>query len=62
MNKIGIWAMENKCELNEEKTKIVLVRKSLRDYPENEFIRNFEIVKSFKYLGIYLDSSLTFNK
>ena len=31
-------------------------------YPDGETIDGIEIVKDFKYLGVYLDASLTLKK
>jgi hypothetical protein len=46
------WAKENKCELNTQKTKIVEIRKTMHKYPEGQEIAGFEIVQSYKYLGM----------
>jgi hypothetical protein len=48
----------NKCEINKEKTKIIEIKKKMVNYPAQEKICEFEIVSSYKYLGVTLDSSL----
>ena len=49
----------NRCEINTSKTKIVEIRKQMRNYPEGETLFDFDIVADYKYLGVPIDCSLT---
>jgi hypothetical protein len=53
------WAVINKCELNIDKTKVLEIKKQKINNHNGEKIGKFEIVNTYKYLGIIIDSSLT---
>ena len=55
MDKFSIWCNENKLTVNAKKTKLMIFAQ--------HFINNtsIQIVPTFKYLGLLLDSTLSFN-
>jgi len=62
--KIEKWAKDNKMQFNETKTKAMLITRKRNNESINIYINNrrLEMVKEMKYLGIYFDNRLTFNK
>jgi hypothetical protein len=64
MSKISSWAKDNKIRFNEQKSKaMLLTRRKRRERRELEIYLNYKLltqVNSLKYLGIILDSKLTF--
>jgi hypothetical protein len=61
--KIEKWAKENKMQFNEIKSKAMLITRKRNNENINIYLNNrrLEVVKEMKYLGIYLDSRLTFD-
>ena len=61
--KIENWARENKMQFNESKSKAMLITRKRR-HDDNIYLNNrrLEQVTDMKYLGIHLDSRLTFQK
>jgi 4-alpha-glucanotransferase len=66
LKKIENWARENKMQFNENKSKVLLVTtKTSRDNRTlNVYLNNkcLEQVSELKYLGIYFDSRLSFDR
>jgi hypothetical protein len=66
LKKIENWARENKIQFNENKSKVLMVTtKTSRDnITLNIYLNNkrLEQVYELKYLGIYFDSRLTFDR
>jgi hypothetical protein len=62
--RIGKWAKENKMPFNEFKSKAMLISRKRSNDNVNIYLKNrrLEQVKEIKYLGIYFDSQLTFDK
>jgi hypothetical protein len=64
MSKISAWAKDNKTRFNDQKSKVMLMtRRKLRERKELEIYLNnkpLKQVKNLKYLGIIIDSKLTF--
>ena len=62
MDKLKKWFDINKLKLNIEKTKILLYIKSgiLKDITIDNI--KIDIVNNYKFLGIYLDSQMTYKK
>ena len=62
--KIEKWAKENKMQFNEFKSKAMLISRKRSNDNINIYLNNrrLEQVKEIKYLGIYFDSRLTFDK
>jgi hypothetical protein len=62
--KIEKWANENKRQFNETKSKVMLITRKRCNKNINIYLNNrkLEVVNELKYLGIYLDSRLTFDK
>jgi hypothetical protein len=61
--KIENWAMENKIQFKESKSKAMLITRKRR-HNDNIYLNNrrLEWVTDMKYLGIHFDSRLTFQK
>jgi hypothetical protein len=64
LEKIKIWAKNNKITFNVEKTNCVLFTRKLRYYePIITFDgQRLKLVKSFKYLGLIIDSKLSWRE
>ena len=66
LTKISAWATANKIHFNEQKSKpMLLSRRKLIERKDLEIYLNFRPlthVVSLKYLGIIIDSKLTFRK
>jgi len=62
--KIEKWTKENKMQFNKSKSKAMLITRKRSNDNINIYLNNrrLEQVKDMKYLGIYFDSRLTFNK
>ena len=62
--KIEKWAKENKMQLSETKSKAMLLTRKRNNKNINIHLnsRRLEVVEEMKYLGIYFDSRLTFDK
>ena len=62
--RIGKWAKENKMQFNELKSKAMLISRKRSNDNINIYLNNrrLEQVTEIKYLGIYFDSRLTFDK
>jgi len=62
--RIGKWAKENKMQFNKFKSKAMLISRKRSNDNINIYLNNrrLEQVKEIKYLGIYFDSRLTFDK
>jgi hypothetical protein len=62
--RIGIWAKENKMQFKEFKSKAILISRKRSNDNINIYLNNRRTgkVKEIKYLGIYFDSRLIFNK
>jgi hypothetical protein len=62
--KIGKWAKDNKMQFNDTKSKAMLISRKRKTESIKIYInkRKLEMVKEMKYLGIYFDNRLTFNK
>jgi len=64
MNKVLTWAKNNKLNFNEQKSKaMVISRRKRKENKEISVYMNNKIleqVQTFKYLGIIMDSKLTF--
>jgi hypothetical protein len=63
-SKIERWAKENKMQFNEAKSKAMLITRKRSNKLINIHLNNkkLELVEELKYLGIYFDSRLTFDK
>jgi hypothetical protein len=63
-SKIERWAKENKMQFNEAKSKAKLIKRKRSNKLINIYLNNkkLEVVEGMKYLGIYFDSRLTFDK
>ena len=66
MNKISMWARNNKINFNEQKSKVMVIsrrkrgkNKEISVYMNNKLL---EQVKKIKYLGIIIDSKLNFRE
>jgi septum formation inhibitor-activating ATPase MinD len=65
MNKITQWSKENKLHFNDQKSKVMLIsrrrkeRKAIDIYLNNNHL---EQMNKIKYLGIIIDSKLTFSE
>jgi hypothetical protein len=61
--KIEKWAIENKMQFNEIKSKVMLITRQRKNANINVYLNNrrLEVVKQMKYLGIYFDSRFTFD-
>jgi len=57
-------AKGNKMEFNETKSKAMLISRKRKNENTNIYLNNrrLEVMKEMKYLGIYFDSRLTFDK
>lgn len=66
LSKISLWAKDNKIRFNELKSKVMLLtRRKRRERKELEIYLNYKLLKqvnTLKYLGIILDSKLTFRQ
>jgi hypothetical protein len=62
--KIETWAKENKMQFNEINSKAMLITRKGKNENIDIYLNNrrLEVVKEMKYLGIYFDSRLTFDK
>ncbi len=62
--KIEKWTNDNKMQFNETKSKAMMITRKRNIDNINIYINNrrLETVKEMKYLGIYFDNRLTFNK
>jgi hypothetical protein len=62
--KIEKWAIENKMLFNEAKSKVMLITRKRNKGNINMYLNNkrLDVVNDLKYLGIYFDSRLTFDK
>ncbi len=58
--KLSDWAQNSKLTFNETKTKCVLFAKNINYELPKIYLRGheLEVSKTFKYLGVYLDSKL----
>ena len=67
--KLKEWCSKNCLKLNESKTKLMVFHKP-NDYRSKNLLPNYvklgtdkiEVVSTFKYLGVHLDSTLSFSK
>jgi len=66
MNKISIWARNNKINFNEQKSKVMVIsRRKRKENKEVLFYMNnkpLEEVQKIKYLGIIINSKLNFRE
>lgn len=66
LSKIASWAKDNKIRFNEQKSKVMLLsRRKRRERRELELYLNYKLLKqvnSLKYLGITIDSKMTFRE
>ena len=64
MAKIEKWAKNNRIEFNNSKSKAMTITRKKTNRAVNIYINNkaIEVVDIIKYLGIYFDSKLLFNK
>ena len=65
LNSLSQWCSENDIQLNESKTKVVKFRNGGRLAQEDKFTYRdspIEVVSSYEYLGITLQSKLTFTE
>ena len=66
MSKISSWAKDNKIHFNEQKSKVMLLsRRKRRERKDLEIYLNYKLLKQvnlLKYLGIILDSKMTFRE
>ena len=62
--KIEKWASENKMQFNDTKSKVMLITRKRNNGNINVYLNNrrLDVVNDLKYLGIYFDSRLTFDK
>ena len=58
------WTKENKLQFNESKSKAMLISRKRSNDNINIYLNNrkMEQVKEMKYLGIYFDSRLSFDR
>ena len=65
MSKISAWAKDNKTRFNDQKSKVMLMTRRKRERKDIEVYLNhklFEQVYNMKYLGITIDSKLTYRE
>ena len=66
LNGIYRWTMANKLTINVSKTQLILFSNRNTGNENNSFVsigeQNVDIVTSCKYLGVYVDSKLTFKQ
>jgi len=64
LTKIENWGRENKMQLNESKSKTMLITRKMRHEDINIYLNNIRLerVTDVKCLGIHFDSRLTFRK
>ena len=64
LSKIINWMTSNKLTLNHSKSKFLIITKKCRSTSINIHINNYSIeqVDSIEYLGITIDSKLSWNK
>ena len=55
MDKIEQWATQNRCEINQNKTKILEINN--KNSNEEQF-GQYQIVEEYKYLGMIIDKKL----
>ena len=57
-------AKDNKMLFNDTKSKAMLITRKMNNENINIYLKNIrlEVVKELKYLGIYFNSRLTFDK
>jgi hypothetical protein len=62
--KMEKWGKENKMQFNDTKSKAMLITRKRNNENINIYFNNrrMEIVKELKYLGMYFDSRLIFDK
>jgi hypothetical protein len=58
------WAIENKMQFNDTKSKVMLITRKRNKENINIYLNNrrLDVVNYLKYLGTYFDSRLTFDK
>ena len=58
------WTRKNKMKINKKKSGIMIFKKKRRKNAENEEkeITGYPIVEEYKYLGIWLDSRMSFKR
>ena len=64
LGKIEKWAKDNKMLFNDTKSKEMLITRKRNNENINMYLNNrrLEVVKELKYLGIYLENLLIFDK
>jgi len=64
LERIGKWAKENKIQFNKFRSNAMLMSRKRSSDNINIYLntRGLEQVEEIKYLGIYFDSRLTFDK
>ena len=58
------WCLKNKMELNKRKSFIVFIKTKWykSQTPTPKYIKSIKVVPNAKYLGIYIDETLNFQR
>ena len=56
------WTEKNKMTINKKKSGIIFYKKKKRKRLKDNDIAGYPIVEEYKYLGIWMDQKMTFEK
>ena len=54
------WATDNQMTINKKKSGIIIHKKNSKRSKKRKEVKGYPIVNEYKYLGVYIDSKMSF--